>query len=117
MTSEKLPVVSPESTFKEIIHTMTKGKLGLCLVTENMKIKGIVTDGDLRRALERTDQPRFGFIAKDIMTLTPKTIHQDEMAIEAEECMLEHKINELLVVDESENLVGIVQLFDTGIIS
>lgn len=114
MTSEHLPIVKTDSNFQEVITIMTNGRLGLCVVMNESKIEGIITDGDLRRALERTDKPRFGLSAAEIMTKEPKTIKQDEMAIEAEEYMLENKINELIVIDDAEKFVGIVQLFDTG---
>ena len=116
MTSQNLPTVRSDSSFQEVITTMTKGKLGLCVVTKDEKIQGLITDGDLRRALERTDKQRFGLLAEEIMTVNPKVINLEEMAIDAEGYMLEHKINELLVV-ENEKLVGVVQLFDTGNIS
>lgn len=116
MTSNNLPIVHSTSSFQEIIQTMTKGKLGLCVVIDDGRLKGIITDGDLRRALEITDKPRFDLVAKEIMTVSPKTISSDKMAIEAEEFMLEYKINEVLVL-ENDKLIGIVQLFDTGSIS
>jgi len=116
MTSKNLPIVTSKSEFQDIIHTMTSGKLGLCIVLDNQKVKGIITDGDLRRALEITDKPRFGLMAQDIMTLSPLVISQYEMAIDAEEFMLKNKINDLLVVDDGL-LCGVVQLFDTGNIS
>ncbi len=116
MTSKNLPIVTSKSEFQDIIHTMTSGKLGLCIVLDDQKVKGIITDGDLRRALEITDKPRFGLMAQDIMTLSPSVISQYEMAIDAEEFMLKNKINDLLVVDDGL-LCGVVQLFDTGNIS
>jgi len=116
MTSNNLPIVTSQSKFQDIIHTMTSGKLGLCIVLDDQKVKGIITDGDLRRALEITDKPRFGLMAQDIMTLSPSVISQYEMAIDAEEFMLKRKINDLLVVDDGL-LCGVVQLFDTGNIS
>ena len=115
MSSENLPMVKEESSFKDVIHSITSGKLGLSLVMLEDEIKGIITDGDLRRALEVTDKPIFELEAKEMMTSSPKTISQEEMAVDAEEYMLKHKINELIVVDE-KNVVGIVQLYDTGII-
>lgn len=116
MTSKNLPIVTSNSKFQDIIHVMTTGKLGLCIVLDNEQVNGIITDGDLRRALEITDKPRFGLMAKDIMTLSPSVVSQYEMAIEAEEFMLKNKINELLVLDNNL-LCGVVQLFDTGNIS
>ncbi len=117
MRSDHLPIVSSHSDFAEVIHTMTSGKLGLCIVKEREEILGIVTDGDLRRSLNRTDKSRFELTASEMMTHQPKTIPHEMMVTEAEALMISEKIKELLVVDTSGALVGIVQLFDTGKIS
>ena len=113
MTTSNLPVVNSSSSFQEVITTMTSGKLGLCVVVDEEKVQGIITDGDLRRALENTELSRFDLHAKNIMTSSPKMITQESMAIDAEAYMLENKIKELLVVQENR-LIGIVQLYDTG---
>ena len=115
MSSKNLPIVEEKSSFQEVIHSITSGKLGLCLVMKAQKIQGVITDGDLRRALESKDKAIFELEARDIMTSSPKTISQEEMAVDAEEFMLKCKINELVVVDE-KSVVGIVQLYDTGVI-
>ncbi|EAI5466201.1 KpsF/GutQ family sugar-phosphate isomerase [Campylobacter lari] len=113
MVSNNLPIVSPESEFNELVDVMTSGKLGLCIVLENEKLVGIITDGDLRRALRANDKPRFDFKAKEIMSESPKTIEANAMASEAEELMLKHKIKEI-VVTQDKKIVGIVQLYAIG---
>ncbi|WP_390621675.1 KpsF/GutQ family sugar-phosphate isomerase [Campylobacter peloridis] len=113
MVSNNLPIVSPESEFNELVDVMTSGKLGLCIVLENEKLVGIITDGDLRRALRANDKPRFDFKAKEIMSEKPKTIKASAMASEAEELMLKHKIKEI-VVTQDEKIVGIIQLYAIG---
>lgn len=113
MVSNNLPIVSPESEFNELVDVMTSGKLGLCIVLENKKLVGIITDGDLRRALRANDKPRFDFKAKEIMSEKPKTIEVSAMASEAEELMLKHKIKEI-VVTQDEKIVGIIQLYTIG---
>lgn len=113
MVSNNLPIVSPESEFNELVDVMTSGKLGLCIVLENKKLVGIITDGDLRRALRANDKPRFDFKAKEIMSESPKTIEASAMASEAEELMLKHKIKEIVVVQD-EKIVGIIQLYAIG---
>lgn len=113
MSSQRLPIVHLASSFQEIITTMTNGRLGLCIVMNEEKIEGIITDGDLRRALERIDKSRFDLIASEMMSKAPKTIDADSMAADAEHYMLQNKINELLVTEDN-NLVGVVQLYDTG---
>ncbi|EAI6155173.1 KpsF/GutQ family sugar-phosphate isomerase [Campylobacter lari] len=113
MVSNNLPIVSPESEFNELVDVMTSGKLGLCIVLENKKLVGIITDGDLRRALRANGKPRFDFKAKEIMSDSPKTIEASAMASEAEEFMLKHKIKEI-VVTQNEKIVGIIQLYAIG---
>ncbi|HEC1775092.1 TPA: KpsF/GutQ family sugar-phosphate isomerase [Campylobacter lari] len=113
MVSNNLPIVSPECEFNELVDVMTSGKLGLCIVLENEKLVGIITDGDLRRALRANDKPRFDFKAKEIMSDSPKTIEASAMASEAEELMLKHKIKEI-VVAQDEKIIGIIQLYAIG---
>lgn len=113
MVTSNLPIVSPESEFNELVDVMTSGKLGLCVVLENEKLVGIITDGDLRRALRANGKPRFDFKAKEIMSEKPKTIEASAMASEAEELMLKHKIKEI-VVTQDEKIVGVIQLYAIG---
>ncbi|EPV1937315.1 KpsF/GutQ family sugar-phosphate isomerase [Campylobacter upsaliensis] len=113
MVSKKLPIVNPETEFNELVDVMTSGKLGLCIVLENDKLVGIITDGDLRRALKANTKPRFDFKAKEIMSHNPKIIDQEAMATEAEQLMLKHKIKEI-VVGKNGKVVGIIQLYAIG---
>lgn len=113
MVSKKLPIVNPETEFNELVDVMTSGKLGLCIVLENDELVGIITDGDLRRALKANAKPRFDFKAKEIMSHNPKIIDQEAMATEAEQLMLKHKIKEI-VVGKNGKVVGIIQLYAIG---
>ncbi|EAH8543263.1 TPA: SIS domain-containing protein [Campylobacter coli] len=113
MVSSNLPIVHPDTEFNDLVDVMTSGKLGLCVVLENEKLVGIITDGDLRRALKASDKPRFDFKAKKIMSTNPKVVDADAMASEAEEIMLKHKIKEIIVGKE-EKVVGIIQLYAIG---
>ncbi|TKX34113.1 KpsF/GutQ family sugar-phosphate isomerase [Campylobacter taeniopygiae] len=113
MVSKNLPIVHPDTEFNDLVNVMTSGKLGLCVVIENEKLVGIITDGDLRRALKMSDKPRFDFKAKEIMSDNPKVIDADAMASEAEELMLKHKIKEIVVGKEGK-VVGIIQLYAIG---
>ncbi|EAH5016332.1 KpsF/GutQ family sugar-phosphate isomerase [Campylobacter coli] len=113
MVSSNLPIVHPDTEFNDLVDVMTSGKLGLCVVLENEKLVGIITDGDLRRALKASDKPRFDFKAKEIMSINPKVVDADAMASEAEEIMLKHKIKEIIVGKE-ERVVGIIQLYAIG---
>ncbi|ECQ1803895.1 KpsF/GutQ family sugar-phosphate isomerase [Campylobacter jejuni] len=113
MVSSNLPIVHPDTEFNDLIDVMTSGKLGLCVVLENEKLIGIITDGDLRRALKASDKPRFDFRVKEIMSTNPKVVDADAMASEAEEIMLKHKIKEIVVSKENK-VVGIIQLYAIG---
>ncbi|HEF7692499.1 TPA: KpsF/GutQ family sugar-phosphate isomerase [Campylobacter jejuni] len=113
MVSSNLPIVHPDTEFNDLVDVMTSGKLGLCVVLENEKLVGIITDGDLRRALKASDKPRFDFKAKEIMSANPKVVDADAMASEAEEIMLKYKIKEIIVGKE-EKVVGIIQLYAIG---
>ncbi|AXL34313.1 KpsF/GutQ family sugar-phosphate isomerase [Campylobacter jejuni] len=113
MVSKNIPVVYPETDFNDLVDVMTSGKLGLCVVLENEKLVGIITDGDLRRALKMSNKPRFDFKAKEIMSTNPKIVNADAMASEAEEIMLKYKIKEI-VVEKNNKVVGIIQLYAIG---
>jgi arabinose-5-phosphate isomerase len=105
------PVVIETSTLKEVIVEITKKRLGLTAVTnEQQELTGVITDGDLRRMLERgVDIEKT--IAKDIMSPSPKTIGQDELAVEALDTMRKHNITQLLVAEEKK-YVGVIHLHD-----
>ena len=113
MVSKKLPIVEPETEFNELVDVMTSGKLGFCIVLEKDELVGIITDGDLRRALKANAKPRFDFKAKEIMSHNPKIIDQEAMATEAEQLMLKHKIKEI-VVGKDGKVVGVIQLYAIG---
>lgn len=113
MVSKKLPIVNPKTEFNDLVNVMTSGKLGLCIVLEKEKLVGIITDGDLRRALQTNAKSRFDFKAEEIMSHNPKIIDADAMASEAEELMIKHKIKEI-VVGKGNKVVGIIQLYAIG---
>jgi len=113
MHTNNLPIVSSQDDFVTVVQSISQGKLGLCIVQDNEKTSGIITDGDLRRSLQKDSKSRFDFKASDMMTTNPKTIQPDVMAIDAEEFMLKNKINELIVVEDS-SVVGVVQIYDMG---
>lgn len=110
MVSKELPIVNLETNFKDLITEMTSKRLGVCLVLDNGRLVGIITDGDLRRTLM---DDKFDSNAAEIMTKQPKTIQSDAMATQAESLMMESKIKELVVM-EGEKVVGIVQLYEVG---
>lgn len=112
MRREDLPVVAPDCSAQDMIHAVSRGGLGLIVICDEGKILGIVTDGDIRRAMESRQAEFFNIKAMDIATKRPKSISPDEKLIAAEKLMTRHKVNSLLVVDDNEQLVGIIQIYD-----
>ncbi|MEG1611424.1 MAG: KpsF/GutQ family sugar-phosphate isomerase [Alistipes sp.] len=112
MRKENLPVVAPDCSATEMIHTISKGGLGLIIICDGDRIEGIVTDGDIRRAMERRQAEFFNITAADIATRNPKTIHADQKLIVAEKEMTNSKVTSLLVTDETEKLIGVIQIYD-----
>ena len=105
------PMVSKTSLLKEVILEITKNRLGATVVLdENNAIAGFITDGDLRRMLEKNIQLN-EVTAKDIMTLNPKTISLNDLAVDALDIMRKHNISQLLVVDDKK-YAGIIHLHD-----
>jgi len=115
MKKDNLPTCNEDTIAKDIIHTITDGKCGLVVVTQLNKIKGIITDGDIRRVMESQEENFFKLSAKDIMTTSAKLIHEDSKLVEASDMMSENKINSLVVITENNELSGIVQMYDLGI--
>ena len=112
MRSSDLPIVTPSTDIKTVIERITYGKLGLVIVHEPDKQNvGIITDGDLRRAMEEISEDFFKLKAKDIMTHSAKTITSDTKTGEAEKLMNDHKITALIVQDGPE-IMGVVQVYD-----
>ena len=107
---EDVPVVSSKTSIKDAIYEISSKKVGATLVLENGKLTGILTDGDLRRFLEKREN--INAPVKDAMTATPKTIDEETFAEKAIEKMEKYKITVLPVVDKNRNLKGIIHLHD-----
>ncbi len=112
MRSENLPIVEPNCSAKDMIHSISKGGLGLIIVCEGEQIMGIITDGDIRRAMERREAEFFSLTAKEIYSPNPKSIAANKKLIAAEKMMTKYKVNSLLVTTPSGELAGVVQIYD-----
>ena len=111
-TAESFPRVSPKSRLKDVIVEISQKRLGMAAVIGKDNIlAGIITDGDLRRLLERSDQPLMT-TAENIMTRNPKTIRPDALASEALAIFEVQKINHLIVVDEKDVPLGVLGFHD-----
>lgn len=105
------PVVTPSTSFHDCLMVMTQSRLGLTVVIDSDRLVGIVTDGDLRRALLENE----GIINATVdqfMTAKPRTIQEDAQLSEAEAFMRDNKIRALAVTNNSGKLVGVVEIFD-----
>jgi len=115
MKKKNLPIISSQATIKEVIQKISEGKLGLVVIIDNNKIIGIITDGDIRRTMESREKDFFSLKAEDLMSIHPKLIYDTDKLISASNIMSQHKINSLLVVNESNDLMGVVQVYDLGV--
>ena len=112
MRKNDLPIVAPNCGATEMIHRMTRGGLGLIVIVDEGNIVGIVTDGDLRRAMESLQAKFFDIKVMDIATRSPKSINKNAKLIDAEKMMTQHKVNSLLVTDDDGELCGVIQIYD-----
>lgn len=106
------PCIRPEVGIRPVILAMSKGRLGaVAVVDEKERLLGIITDGDLRRMMEKYEDVD-GLTAKDIMSISPKTIHEGELAYNAYRMMESNSITQLVVVDEEHYYKGMVHIHD-----
>ena len=113
MHTDNLPTIAPTTLMGEALMHMTSGRLGLCVAVENDNIVGIVTDGDIRRAMEKFGDNFFQHTVAEVMTSHPKSVSSDTKVVKIDEMMKQHKIHSVLVVNDQGNLLGIVDSFCT----
>ena len=111
-TGDALPRVTPQTGMTDVIYEMSRKKLGVATVVEGDRLLGVISDGDLRRLLEKRGKDVLDLTAGDCMTTNPKTISAQEFAATALAIMEEKKITSLAVVSEDGTLEGIVHLHD-----
>jgi len=110
-TGDEIPIVPRNAPLKQLIMEMTSKRLGATCVAENGKLLGIITDGDLRRLLERQEDLT-KIRALDLMSANPKTIEPEALATRAINIMERHSIMQLIVTRATGELVGIVHMHD-----
>lgn len=115
MRTDDLPTVPPTMKLGEAVIHVSRGRLGLCVIVEDEKVCGIITDGDVRRAMESSQDCFFNLTVTDIMTKRPKTVSPETKITTIENIFRDHKIHSVLVVDNSNKLLGIVDSFSTMI--
>lgn len=110
LDSTRKPFVNPDSSIKNVIVEISEKRLGVAAVIENNKVIGIITDGDIRRMLNKNETIT-GLMAKDIMTVNPKTIKSTDMVVDALNILEDFSITQLVVVDNGK-YKGIIHLHD-----
>jgi arabinose-5-phosphate isomerase len=111
-TGDAVPRVAPQTKMPDVIYEMSRKKLGVTTVVDGEKLVGVISDGDLRRLLEKRGKDVLDLAASECMTKTPRTISGQEFAATALAMMEEKKITSLVVVDSEGKLEGIVHLHD-----
>ena len=111
MITEHLPILSADMHLGEAIILVSKGKLGLGVAVKDNQIEGLITDGDIRRAMEKWQAEFFNRTVADIMTRTPKTVGPQTKISEIQRIMNKNKIHNVLVVDDANHLLGIVDRY------
>ncbi len=111
------PKVSPNASIKEVIIEISENRLGATAVIENNNLKGIITDGDIRRMLESNSNIEL-LSAKDIMNTSPKAIEYNTLAIKAFNIMEDHKITQLIVLKDGKyaGIIHLHNILDEGIV-
>ncbi|KJJ83563.1 KpsF/GutQ family protein [Candidatus Omnitrophus magneticus] len=112
-TEDSLPIITAEAQMTEAIVVISSKRLGIAIVTdEDRRILGVITDGDLRRGIEKWGSECFKMDALSIMTKYPKTIAEEELALKALSIMEEYSITTLIIPDKSGRAKGVVHIHD-----
>ncbi len=111
MLTEHLPILSADMHLGDAIILVSKGKLGMGVAIKDHQIEGLITDGDIRRAMEKWQAEFFNRTVADIMTRTPKTVSPKAKISDIQKVMNKYKIHNVLVVDEKNQLLGIVDRY------
>lgn len=112
-TGEALPSVGPSASIPDVIYEISQKKLGLAVVVDGEnRLLGIVTDGDLRRLMEKRRKEALDLTSADCMTKNPVTLGRNELAATALRLMEERKITSVIVVDSTRKVEGVVHLHD-----
>ena len=108
MLTENMPIITPDMHLGEAIILVSKGKLGLGIAERDGEIVGLITDGDIRRAMERWQAKFFDHTVSDIMTTRPKTVLPQAKISDIQRIMNKYKIHTVLVTDGNDHLLGVV---------
>lgn len=115
MQKDDLPVIPPTMLLGEAVIHMSRGRLGLCVAEDAGRVVGIITDGDVRRAMETSQDRFFSLKVADIMSVSPKKVSPETKITDIEKILHKNKIHSVLVTDADDRLLGIVDSFSTMI--
>jgi len=115
MKKDSLPLIAPDESIKKVINILSSGKCGIAVVVNGNAIIGVISDGDIRRAMESNESNFFKLKALDIMTKEPHTVLENTKLKIAGDLMFSKKINSLIVKNDKGSLVGIIQSYDLGL--
>jgi arabinose-5-phosphate isomerase len=110
MYTNNLPIIHKDEAVSSMLTTMTKGKLGLVVVLEGKKVLGLLTNGDLRRAIEGNKDNFFNMNICEIMNPNPVTIQEEESLTNADTLFKEEKCNMFVVLDSNNDFAGILDI-------
>jgi arabinose-5-phosphate isomerase len=109
---DNIPTVAPSTAMADVIYEMSSKKLGMTTVQENGRLAGVISDGDLRRLLEREGGAALSRTAGEAMNPHPRTIAATELAARALSVLEERKITSLVVIDQAQRVEGVLHLHD-----
>jgi arabinose-5-phosphate isomerase len=112
MRTDNLPFINEDASFTELLLCMSEGRLGMVIIGDSQNVKGIITDGDLRRALVRTPDTT-QLSASNMMTITPVFVDPEQFINQAETLMIEKRITTVLVGSATDrNIAGVYQIYN-----
>ena len=111
MVKENLPIVKLTDKVSDTIIAISQTKQGIAVAIDNGKIAGVVTDGDVRRSMHDKQNRFFDLTVEEIMSRNPKTIREIAKLSEAEKLMRQYNIHSLVVVNETNEFVGLIDAF------
>lgn len=115
MHTQELPVVTSDTPLPEAVSIVSEGRLGICIAIDDDRINGIITDGDIRRAMQHSKADFFNLKVGDVMTRHPKTVPPTMKIVDIDNILNKNKIHCVLVADDQNRLLGVVDSFSTVI--
>jgi arabinose-5-phosphate isomerase len=118
MRTEDLPIIPEDMNLGKAIIDVSKGKLGMGVSLDNdNRVIGLITDGDIRRAMEKWQARFFDHTVSEIMTRTPKIVSPTTKVTEIQRVMHQYKIHSVLVCDKEKHLLGIVDSYAASLLN